>query len=296
MAAGPLLEFSDVWHELAGFVSQFLAVGAVGFWLTARRAAAGEVRDEAERGLLARAGDGASTIGLAGALGTTGLLYLSLAERAASKHMALVAFIRSQPPNELAVAFTVVAVVGFALARARVGLGWWFAMIVLLSPFRALLTGTPIQRLVNPVHRFAGALWIGTLFVMVRVGLQPVLRSAISEERRAKLAKVMVDAFSPLALGGFAVLGIMGVITAWTNLKKLDALWTTPYGAALIVKLVIVAGVVVLGAINWKKQKPKLGTLEGAQILRRSAELELWLATAVLIVTAVLVSLPGPGE
>ncbi len=296
MAAGPLLEFSDVWHELAGFVAQFMAVGAAGFWLTSRRAAAGEVRDDAERGLLARASIGASTIGLAGALGSAGLLYLNLAERAAGKHVALVEFVRSQPPMEIAVAFSVAAVVGFALARARVGLGWWLAMIVLLSPFRALLTGTPLQRLVNPVHRFAGALWIGTLFVMVRTGLQPVLKSSLSEERRAKLAKVMVDAFSPLALGGFAVLGVMGVITAWTNLKKLDALWTTPFGFALIVKLVIVAGVVALGAINWKKQKPKLGTFEGAQMLRRSAELELWFATAVLIVTSILVSLPGPGE
>ena len=296
MAAGPLLKFDDVWRELAGFTAQFLSVGAAGFWLTARRAAAAKVAGEEERDWLARATDAAAWHGVVGALASAALLYLSLEQRAAEKHLALVAFVGSQPPAAVAIAFAAVALVGFLLARARVTVGWWLAMAVLLSPLRGLLTGTPIQRLVNPVHRLAGALWIGTLFVLVAAGLRPVLASALPAERRARLAKVMVDAFSPLALGGFAVLGVMGVIMAWTNLKKLDALWTTPYGFALIVKLVIVAGVVAIGAVNWRKQKPQLGTLAGAQLLRRSAELELWFATAVLIVTAILISLPGPGE
>jgi len=103
-----------------------------------------------------------------------------------------------------------------------------------------------------------------------------------------------VNQFSPLALGSAAVLATFGVITAWRHLKRLDALWTTPYGYALIAKLCVVAGVVALGAWNWRRQKPRLGTEGGAIALKRSARAELALAGVVLVLTAVLVSLPSP--
>ena len=80
----------------------------------------------------------------------------------------------------------------------------------------------------------------------------------------------------------------------WTHLKVLSALWTTPYGYALIAKLCVVLGVVALGAWNWRRQKPRLGSVESALALRRSARAELVAASLVLAVTAILVSLPSP--
>ena len=104
----------------------------------------------------------------------------------------------------------------------------------------------------------------------------------------------MVNGFSPLALSAFGLLAVMGVITAWRHLKRLDALWTTPYGWALCAKLVVVAGVLALGAWNWRRQKPQLGTEAGAVALRRSATWELVVASVVLVITSILVSLPSP--
>ncbi len=84
----------------------------------------------------------------------------------------------------------------------------------------------------------------------------------------------MVHSFSPVALTSFAVLATSGIITAWRHLERLDALWTTSYGYALIAKLCVVAVVMA--------------------VLRRSATAELIAATIVLVITSVLVSLPSP--
>jgi copper transport protein len=77
-------------------------------------------------------------------------------------------------------------------------------------------------------------------------------------------------------------------------LKRLSALWTTSYGAALLVKLVLVLIVVMLGAWNWRRVRPSLGDEGSEHTIRRSAGLELTFAGLVLVATAVLVSLPSP--
>jgi putative copper export protein len=74
----------------------------------------------------------------------------------------------------------------------------------------------------------------------------------------------------------------------------LSNLWSTPYGYTLIAKLCVVLVVVGLGAWNWRKQRPLLGTESAAAVLRRSATAELIAATVVLAITSVLVSLPSP--
>jgi putative copper resistance protein D len=93
-------------------------------------------------------------------------------------------------------------------------------------------------------------------------------------------------------MGGVVVL--FGIITAWRHLHKLSNLWATPYGITLIVKLVFVAFVFALGAWNWRRQRPTLGTESAASSIRRSSVGELTMAGIVLILTAILVSLPSP--
>ena len=296
MAAEESLQFSDVIVEYASFVLTFLAVGAAGFRLNAGRAAGATVTDDAERRWLTRAQDTATTIGLVGAVGMAGIFTRSLLERADEKHLAVAQFLQQNPPQMLTAALLVAILVGALLARFRVGLGHVLASLVLVMPLRALAFGWKPERLVNPLHEYAAALWLGTLAVLVLAGVRPVLASGLPEVRRATLTKRMVDAFSPVALGCVALLVTMGVITAWRHLGSLQALWSSPYGCALLVKLVVVAGVMALGAVNWRSRRVEAGTIEGARALQRSAELELWLSAVVLVVTAVLVNLPAPGE
>lgn len=172
--------------------------------------------------------------------------------------------------------------------------GWWLAAIGVIAGTLRNAFAAQWQRLINPVHRLAGGFWIGTLFVLVIAGLVPLLTSRMTSERRGAVAADMVNSCSPLALGSAFVLVIFGIWTAWRHLRYPAALWTTPYGYALIAKLFVVLTVFALGAWNWRRQRPMLGSENTASAIRRSANAELAAALLVLTITAILVSLPTP--
>jgi putative copper resistance protein D len=129
--------------------------------------------------------------------------------------------------------------------------------------------------------------------VLIVAGLSTVLRDG-ARGQRGPIVADMVNGFSPLALTCGPLLVLTGVTTAWLHLKPLSSLWTTPYGYALLTKLCLVAVVFGLGAWNWRRQRPRLGSEESAHLIRRSASMEVATATLVLVVTAILVSLPSP--
>ena len=121
-----------------------------------------------------------------------------------------------------------------------------------------------------------------------------MLRPSVPAAEREQAVAEMVHRFSAVALWGASLLGMTGIVTSWTHLKPLSALWTTPYGYALIAKLSVVGVVLGLGAWNWKRVGPSLGREGGAGTIRRTAATELVFAGAVLFLTAILVSVPSP--
>jgi putative copper export protein len=82
------------------------------------------------------------------------------------------------------------------------------------------------------------------------------------------------------------------LLAAWIHLGDLTMLWSSAYGRVLLLKLGVLAVLGATAAFNWRRVKPRLLDPEGVAILRRSAPLELALAVAVLLVTAVLVATP----
>jgi putative copper export protein len=290
--AEPLIEWSEPVMELIGFIAIFLSAGAVGFRYSSLRGRMG--RDSADAATYDTAARRAALLGLLGAVIAIVGAFRALPSMAARAHTTTSALLGSNFGAQTMIGFTVLAVLGFLLASARVRIGWPLAAIgVVVGTLRGALTGN-WSRLVNPVHELAAGLWIGTLFVMVVVGLALVLRGETAAERRGPIAADMVNGFSPLALicGGLVVL--FGLITAWKHLNPLSSLWTTPYGYALIAKLAVVAVVFSLGAWNWRRGRPTLGSEAGARGIKRSATGELLAAGVVLVITAILVSLPSP--
>ena len=290
MQAEPLLQWSDPARELVSFVAQFLTAGAIGF----RYFALHGWRIESDRAFYEDAARRAGMLGLLGVVVRLIMAWMSLPGAAARKHMAPVAFAISDPSTAMQFGFLAIALVGFVLASARISAGWPLAAfgVVATSLRNALLAKW--STLVNPIHVLAAGLWIGTLFVLVVAGLSALLRHEPTRERRGAIAADMVNGFSPLALtmGGVGVL--FGVITAWRHLHRLESLWTTPYGYTLMVKLIFVACVFVLGAWNWRRQRPTLGSEPAAAAIRRSGTAELTVAAIVLVITSILVSLPSP--
>lgn len=291
MLQEPLLTWWEPVTQYLEFLAVFLPAGAVGFRYSSLRAGLAEgdtvYQDAAHR---------AACIGLAGSVIGAVFLARALPALAARRHVTVTALVTGSLQPALQVLLLALAVIGLLMATRRVASGWPLAAAgVVLGQLRGILGGQWL-RLVNPLHVLFGGLWIGTLFVLVVAGISAVLRDEPAGPRRGAIVADMVNRFSPLALVASGFLVLFGVITAWQHLRVLSALWTTPYGYALIAKLCVVLVVFALGAWNWRRRRPALGSEDSAHAIRRSATGELAAAAVVLACTAVLVSLPSPRE
>ncbi len=287
----PGFSWVQMFRELTQFVGYFLAIGAIGFRFGLVRRVRG-MTDEARRILRP---DNAAFLGMLGVflllLSFVGGLYLLSILRG-------IIFDELLPTNlasfEFKLGMLAVALIGYRLVRTDPSLGWALASVgVLCVVLQPLYTGK-LSGKINAIHILAASTWLGTLLVLTVIGIGGVIRSNTPGQQRAELVADLVNSFSPLALTAATIVGITGVTTAWLHLKRVSALYTTSYGIALIVKLILVAIVVALGAWNWKRVRPSLGD-EGSDLtIRRSATMELAFAALVLIATSVLVSLPSP--
>jgi putative copper export protein len=293
LQAGPppepeALSALEVLLEYVGFASWFAVFGALGFRFAVLR---GGISGDA--GMEESARRAAARVGLIGAGLMLARILVGAAQGAAERHVSIVEQLQRGGARTLVpLACAVVLLAAFGLALGRVRAGWGLAALAgVVLALRNVTTGRWFS-LVNPLHETAASLWLGTLFVLLVVGLPAVLRGP-ADGRGAGVA-TLVSRFSPLALGAAALLGTTGVITAVRHLKYWSALWTTPYGLAFDVKLALVLCVVALGAWNWRRMTPRLGDESAAHALRRSARAELSFAALVLLVTGILVSLPAP--
>jgi copper transport protein len=291
----PLLSASDVILGYIHLTGTFIMLGAAGFRFGL---ASAEARTAPGAEITMRALDRAALFGLTGALMVlVGQLADSLTPVVSGAKTLGAVLTARQGTLIIVIVSLVVAALGYALARRRVGWGWYLgglaaAYVTLRGAFPAF--SGRWQTAVNPIHVFAGSMWIGTLFIMVAAVLPVMLDQGSPREQRGPAVARLVAAFSPIALTSAAVLGTTGVITAWRHLKYLSALWTTPYGYTLLVKLTLVVIVVVLGAWHWRRVRPRLGEEDAARQFHRSARAEVIVAGLVLLVTSVLISLPAP--
>lgn len=195
----------------------------------------------------------------------------------------------------MALGAVLAGLVGFAMAslhrsrRAVGGVGWAIATAAMLP--LALFPGRTghangaaarsLALLLDSLHVLSAGLWIG--------GLGVLLLLALRRDPGPEILARLVPKFSPVAMGSVGVLVVSGVWAGWRELDTVAALWETGYGRLLALKVGLVAGVLVLGAINWKRLSPRLGSEAGNRAMQRSATIEFLLANVVLIVTAILV-------
>jgi copper transport protein len=170
----------------------------------------------------------------------------------------------------------------------------------------------PLPLLSDWVHLAAAFTWAGGLGYLALV-LYPGFRSLgmSREEQRALLARA-IPRFSRLAITSVAVLAVTGTYNALVHTTDLGAFVSTTYGQVLIIKIVLFAFLVALGAVNLLRLTPLLRRQEqvatpGAQTglashadparsLRGTVRAEVVLAVGALICAAGLSLLPPPSE
>lgn len=143
---------------------------------------------------------------------------------------------------------------------------------------------------IDTVHILGAGGWIGTLLLVVTVGLPAAMRGDVAD--RGRTIAVLINTFSPFALIFAGTAAVTGLASAWMQLGGVDALWTTRYGQVLLIKLALVLLVVGAGAYNSYRVRPALGSESGGARIRRTAAIELVIGALVLAVTAVLVATP----
>jgi putative copper export protein len=136
------------------------------------------------------------------------------------------------------------------------------------------------------LHVVAAGLWIGALWVLLLGGRG-------EEAPTAPLVRHL-HRFSVLARVGVASLVLTGAAASWLHLPGVSALWTHPYGRILALKLALVAGLLMLGAWNWRVLSPTADTPRGASRLLAAARLEGVLGVVVLAVTGWLTGTAPP--
>ncbi len=146
----------------------------------------------------------------------------------------------------------------------------------------------------NVLHVLAMSAWLGGVAALVFA-----VRAATSQldaEERTRLLATVVARFSALAGVAIAVLLATGIVQGIVEVRTIPNLFDTAFGRAVLVKLVIFAGIVALGAINRRRLLPALrraaadGTSPGRTglLLRRTLRAELALGVAALAATGAL--------
>jgi putative copper export protein len=151
----------------------------------------------------------------------------------------------------------------------------------------------------HALHLVGGGAWLGTLVAMLLAALIPADSARggahpFREESDHAAVRRMVGAFSPIALTGAGLAVAAGALLAWAYIGDLASLKGTRYGVALLVKVSLLLLTMALGAWNWRRLKPRLGTAGATRTLRRSATFELLLGLLLIGATAVLVALAAP--
>ena len=143
------------------------------------------------------------------------------------------------------------------------------------------------------LHTLAAGVWAGGLVALLAVVLAS--RTQPEATRRALLANV-TRRFSPIAMLATGVLLITGTYTTWLEVASRDA-FATPYGYAVVAKVLIFATLIVVAALNllWITRRLREVPRAASQ-LRVTVSVEVVLVLAALLAAGFLTSLQPARE
>jgi putative copper export protein/methionine-rich copper-binding protein CopC len=144
-------------------------------------------------------------------------------------------------------------------------------------------------------HLWGAAIWIGGLVGLLGLAVA----KAIPAESRRAFWPPAIRRFSAAAMGSVAALVLSGLWLYWAHVDGVNQLVSTMYGRTLLVKLIIVAVLVLIGAVNQFWLMPKLdgyqargndGALNHALVrdFRGTIAVEALLGIAVLFIAPLL--------
>ena len=170
------------------------------------------------------------------------------------------------------------------IAFAGLAAGLWATLVS-----HAAAIGEPLGIGADFIHVVAISIWSG--------GVLALLVLPIPAERDARALGATVWRFSLTALVCVAVIITTGTLQALGRLVLWEDLYETPYGIALLAKILMLVALVALGALNLFVWGPRLRNGIAARAgLVRGVIIETALFATVLGATAFLTALPYPAQ
>jgi len=169
---------------------------------------------------------------------------------------------------------------------------------VALTGHESVGPDVPLALVSAILHLAAMAVWLGGLAVLVTVVVPFARRGGL------ELNAAVMKRWSYIAYSCVACLVVTGEFQASRQVDPVQALWSTSYGAVLLIKLGVVAAMLVAAVLAQRHVlAPAPNAPDGTAaerftggdvlaVIRRSVRIEAALAVVVLAVTAVLVSQP----
>ena len=138
--------------------------------------------------------------------------------------------------------------------------------------------------LLDAAHQVAAMVWVGGLVHLI---------AAATRRGRRPWPVSLLQRFSNLAVTSVVVLVAAGIGLTLYYVDAVSALVGTAYGLMVMTKVVMLGGLLVLGALNSRAIRRMGGAPDADQVtLRRFVEVEVGLGLTVLFAAASLTSLP----
>jgi copper transport protein len=150
------------------------------------------------------------------------------------------------------------------------------------------------------LHVLAASVWVGGILCLL-VAL-PAGTRQLEPADRTRLLLATLARFSPLALGAVVTIAVTGVLQAYIDVRTLEGLFDTTYGALILVKTALLLALIGFGWVNRQRVIPGLRRLLEASatpggiglLARRTMRGEALAMMAVFGVTAALISYAPP--
>ncbi len=184
---------------------------------------------------------------------------------------------------------------------ALLGLGGaYLAITPALAGHASIQSPTAVFFPSDVLHVLGASVWVGGIACLLLA--LPAATRELEPADRGRLLLAVLARFSPLALASVIAIAITGVVQAYIDVRSIEGLLHTTYGALILIKVALLLVLIGLGWINRERVIPALRRIadagdppgETGALARRTMRGEIALMLVVLGVTAALVSYAPP--
>jgi copper transport protein len=176
----------------------------------------------------------------------------------------------------------------------------YLAITPALSGHASIQSPTAVFFPSDVLHVLAASVWVGGIACLLLA--LPAATRQLEPPQRSRLLYATLARFSPLALASVVVIAVTGVIQAYIDVRSLNSLFHSTYGALIIAKTVLLLVLMGLGYTNRERVMPALKRItatgrppgETGVLARRTMRSELALMLCVFGVTAALITYAPP--